>query len=255
MAEEGITYGRAGNQLPLVRQGKPHPFLGKFTNEPGEGWLPSDDLTVTPNCFYYSERKMTYKKARNDCLKRGGLVVSIDSEAKNTMILAHFNRSSSWLGLTPDPETNTLSWYNCLFDQSIYTNWLPGEPNKQNGKQSCTQMRKRTGGWNDVPCEKKLRYTCERGTDWTNNEFIAVLSWWDDTGDMTFAIDAALDQNISCTYPNQISYTYPNQISYPYPNQISYTYPNQISYTYPNQISYTYPNQISYTYPNQISYT
>jgi len=44
-----------------------------------------------------------------------------------------------------------------------YQNWAHGEPNNYRGNEQCGVIDKITGKWNDINCESRFSFICERG--------------------------------------------------------------------------------------------
>jgi len=112
---------------------------------------------------------MDYKAATQLCQANGARVASILSAAENQFVYALLPASNqaAWIGLKRKGGSHVWDDGTPL----TYKNWAPGEPNNDNGTESCSviwgpalgqiSLRAR---WNDVPCASPGRDTviCKR---------------------------------------------------------------------------------------------
>ncbi|KAL5004455.1 hypothetical protein ScPMuIL_017911 [Solemya velum] len=133
----------------------------------GRGWR-GFDVQITPNCYFFCGKAHTYQKANQRCVRKGSgsKMVEINSLAENNVLfgVVASDRKNRWLGMHVDhDQTPPLPWWMSNPNQMAkWTNFLPGEPNNHEYHgETCVQMRKPTGKWNDVPCDKKLKCICE----------------------------------------------------------------------------------------------
>ncbi|KAL5012533.1 hypothetical protein ScPMuIL_011084 [Solemya velum] len=93
-------------------------------------------------------------------------MVEINSLDENDVLfgVVASDRKNRWLGMHVDhDQTPPLPWWMSNPNQMPqWTNFLPGESNNHEYHgETRVQMRKPTGKWNDVPCDKKLKCICE----------------------------------------------------------------------------------------------
>ena len=114
--------------------------------------------------------KKSWADARKTCLRQNADLVVIDNAEENQHILSLVKRQRSnkdyWIGLIDVDGQDIFKWiaYNSTLQN--YTYWVKGEPtNVWNGqKEDCVEMRKiRNFKWNDVPCNDRNGFICERG--------------------------------------------------------------------------------------------
>ncbi len=101
-----------------------------------------------------------FEGAKLSCASESASLTGISSEQENDWIaqvaqgklvlvggIVGVNGERSW--------TNGQEWG--------YTNWAPGEPNNDKGKEECIKVQK--GQWNDAGCGKpKSQFICKRAS-------------------------------------------------------------------------------------------
>ena len=66
-----------------------------------------------------------------------------------------------WMGLTDDMVKGVWRWKSSGL-QATFTDWVPGEPNNQDGIEDCANFRMDRGGrWNDISCHHNFIPVCE----------------------------------------------------------------------------------------------
>ncbi|XP_063404339.1 perlucin-like [Mytilus trossulus] len=84
------------------------------------------------------------------------LVDTIDNIERYTGTVRHY-----WLDGTDEVLEGVWVWAS-TGKQLSYTNWYPTEPNNQNGKENCLEIKShRANGWNDIDCSHELNFICE----------------------------------------------------------------------------------------------
>ena len=83
---------------------------------------------------------------------------------QNAFLLSQLKNAGHhiWIGLTDSKFEGTFLWT----DQSSvdYTNWRGSEPNDMQGE-DCAEFNSNynhRGGWNDVSCDAKLKFACQK---------------------------------------------------------------------------------------------
>ncbi|XP_060571585.1 macrophage mannose receptor 1-like, partial [Ruditapes philippinarum] len=100
------------------------------------------------------------------CALEGGTLVQIDSEAVNNYLYTlrsyegHKYTQEAWIGLGDGETENIFKWEGSQ-QRVTYTNWRPNEPNNGGFNEDCVEMTV-TEKWNDVFCNRKNSYFCER---------------------------------------------------------------------------------------------
>ncbi len=94
----------------------------------------------------------TYEQARAEAQALGGKLLEVDSQAESDFITALFNdgKNPIWLGITDVAEEGV--WKNSGGSNVTFTNWLPGQPNNENGLnggQNYAAIVTADGQWDD----------------------------------------------------------------------------------------------------------
>lgn len=96
------------------------------------------------------------------CKELGGHLVTITSEEEQTFIETYMNSqsfsSTAWIGAYSDG----AKWQWITDEEFDYTNWIPGEPNNQNGTEFFAHINhEKSVQWNDLPPHNVLYLICE----------------------------------------------------------------------------------------------
>ncbi|XP_066297331.1 uncharacterized protein [Branchiostoma lanceolatum] len=124
-------------------------------------------------CFSLSTDKKNYTEAKSACQAAGGRLAMPKNQATNDFLVDRIkirikDRSISgvWLGLAKvkdQVEEGTWVWGDGT-PLKGWSDWGPGEPNNEGGKEDCGQWKQYTEyKWNDYACHYALFYMCEVG--------------------------------------------------------------------------------------------
>ncbi|KAH3858352.1 low affinity immunoglobulin epsilon Fc receptor-like [Dreissena polymorpha] len=110
-----------------------------------------------------------YNSATKFCSDIGGYLVEINSEEENAFIKQTFfttRYTEIYLGGSDEITEGNWKWVYSgdripLRDQGGFQKWQAWEPNNAGQLEHCVMMR-RFGEWNDVECNLKFAYVCER---------------------------------------------------------------------------------------------
>ncbi|XP_056435270.1 C-type lectin domain family 17, member A-like [Gadus chalcogrammus] len=119
-----------------------------------EGWRKFENA-----CYHHSDQKKSWNNGRNDCIKKGGDLVVIDSSQEQY-------EGDFWIGLTDLEQEGTWKWVDGA--PLILSNWEEKQPDNGNkiakyGEEDCAQNRRPT--WNDVSCDTNLQWICEASAE------------------------------------------------------------------------------------------
>ncbi|KAK2840177.1 hypothetical protein Q5P01_013917 [Channa striata] len=138
--------------------------LIKRTKELNSLQSSSDDrwTVFSGSCYIVSSRSDSWTNARRDCQNKGADLVVINSAQKQNF-LSGFSNVDTWIGLSDRDEEGRWKWV----DGSPLTlkNWNDGEPNNKPAEtgEDCAQMElDKVHKWNDLHCDKPLRWICEK---------------------------------------------------------------------------------------------
>ncbi|CAH1239458.1 CLEC10A [Branchiostoma lanceolatum] len=134
---------------------------------------PHGHVQFEDRCFSLSTDKKNYTEAKSACQAAGGRLAMPKNQATNDFLVDRIkirikDRSISgvWLGLAKvkdQVEEGTWVWGDGT-PLKGWSDWAPGEPNNQGGKEDCCQWEQNTEyKWNDLPCHYAMFYMCEVG--------------------------------------------------------------------------------------------
>ncbi|XP_068430349.1 uncharacterized protein [Clinocottus analis] len=107
--------------------------------------------------------KKSWGAAHEDCVSRGGNLVSIHNQEEEEFLALYSKGTSKWIGLKHNPLEGGYSWTDG--NPVSHTNWGPGEPNNHEGREECVEMVSSTNGtysqWNDLNCDAHQDWICE----------------------------------------------------------------------------------------------
>ncbi|XP_078579415.1 uncharacterized protein LOC144863758 [Branchiostoma floridae x Branchiostoma japonicum] len=114
-------------------------------------------------CYKHFAERKTYDDARQTCAADGGLVAMPKDNATNTFIHNLGPLSHYWIGLTDvDNEGQWVFEDGQTLESSGFSNWYPGEPNDEHGREDCTEVGTSEHFWNDIPCTGTKEFVCQR---------------------------------------------------------------------------------------------
>ncbi|XP_059518198.1 pulmonary surfactant-associated protein D-like [Myotis daubentonii] len=103
----------------------------------------------------------TFYEAWQVCAQAGGQLPSPRSAAENhalQLLLEAEDKGAAFLSMT---DFKKKGWFTYPGGKPlVYSNWNPGEPNNDGGKEHCVEMYT-TGKWNDKVCGVKRLVICE----------------------------------------------------------------------------------------------
>lgn len=113
---------------------------------------------------YCLEGPATWEVAQKTCIRDGGELAMIDTDAENNALFKAFGPKipvgNLWIGLSDEAIEGQFRWISGdLLDFSL---WRPGEPNNGDGNEDCTEWLTSDGRWNDLPCTTLRASLCEK---------------------------------------------------------------------------------------------
>ena len=122
---------------------------------------PEDWKYFQGSCYYFSTDTATTEGAQNFCKQQGADLIKITSSDENDFVSQNKQAGNVRLGSIRNPLNNkTFVWMD---GSSLnYVNWRANEPNNSLGQEACVDSEGFTG-WNDVICNNKVKYICEKG--------------------------------------------------------------------------------------------
>ena len=116
--------------------------------------IPPDAIEFEGHSYYvYTDKADTWEQAEEYCKSLGGHLASINSDRENQMvydIMRAFGQSNAYFGLTDAGHEGDWRWANGA--PLSYTNWAPGEPNNEYGREHYAMFwqGKPAYQWNDA---------------------------------------------------------------------------------------------------------
>ena len=108
--------------------------------------------------------KVDMYTAQRVCEQNGGKLFEPQSATEMNAIL-HYYFENIWIGIHDKTSEGHFTYMDGR--QISYTKWAHGEPNNFDfgaHDEDCVQAYPYPGYWNDVPCNRKLAFACERST-------------------------------------------------------------------------------------------
>ncbi|XP_057592592.1 pulmonary surfactant-associated protein D [Hippopotamus amphibius kiboko] len=102
----------------------------------------------------------TFQDAQKICTQAGGQLASPRSAAENEALsqLVAAQNKAAFLGMTDIKKEGTFTYPSG--EPLVYSNWAPGEPNNDGGKENCVEIYT-NGKWNDKACGEQRLVICE----------------------------------------------------------------------------------------------
>lgn len=138
-------------------------FLSAQTIEQQEG------IMFNGNRYDLITSWVTWEEAEENCITRGGHLVTITSQNEYNFVLSLMGSENIWIGYTDDETEGFWRWVTGEVDS--FTNWGQGEPNGGDYENFAEMYN--NGLWNDATGDYNQFYVCEweseRGGDLYSN--------------------------------------------------------------------------------------
>ena len=112
---------------------------------------------------YCLQGPATWEVAQKTCLRDGGELAMLDTEAENTALFQNLgtkmNLPRLWIGLSDAAVEGQFRWISG--DPLELSLWRAGEPNDSGGE-DCAEWGSLDGRWNDLACGSSLPSLCEK---------------------------------------------------------------------------------------------
>ncbi|KAL5020776.1 hypothetical protein ScPMuIL_002141, partial [Solemya velum] len=121
------------------------------------------NVTISPSCYFFCGKEKNFAKAEARCEKKGGKMVTIETQAEDNMIYEEIKDGDHhWTGLQiiHEPPPPIFYWYAYPDREVTYLNIMFRYDN-HGSDEACVQIRADTGHWMDVPCRKAYKCICE----------------------------------------------------------------------------------------------
>jgi len=136
------------------------------------------------SCYLLFTRGETWNKAREKCKEVGAELVKIETADENEFIKTTFLKTSAsspsgflfiayWIGLSDEEKEGEWRWTDGSLLSGKYKNWHEANPDNYGGNENCGSIRfgrRSSEGkvfvwdaeWNDLRCDERLGFICER---------------------------------------------------------------------------------------------
>lgn len=111
------------------------------------------------SCYYRSLKPIPWKSAKEECEKKSAHLVIINGEDEMEYLLGFSEEQSLWVGLKKEKPEEWKWLDRTSHDMTKF--WQKNEPNNNGGNEDCAQLRA-GNGLNDVSCDTKIPYICEK---------------------------------------------------------------------------------------------
>ncbi|XP_027880149.1 CD209 antigen-like protein E [Xiphophorus couchianus] len=130
-------------------------LLKKYVTCP-DGWR-----MFSFSCYLLITESGPWKKAREDCRKRGGYLVVINDDDEQKFVFA-LSDKSAWIGLSEETE-GSWKWVDgTALSSELKKFWGEGQPDNVNGSEDCAQILEVNKTWNDNKCDGSFPWICEK---------------------------------------------------------------------------------------------
>ncbi|XP_060561250.1 protein jagged-1-like [Ruditapes philippinarum] len=114
------------------------------------------------SCYYLNKNKLNWTDARKWCLERSSYLAEVESDIENRFLQKIASDAGYdcyyYIGLNRLNSDNTWKW-NTSGNSVHYSRWYVNQPD---GDGRCGQYTSDWYKWNDIPCERKHCFICER---------------------------------------------------------------------------------------------
>uniref|UniRef100_A0A8D2KWQ0 C-type lectin domain-containing protein n=1 Tax=Varanus komodoensis TaxID=61221 RepID=A0A8D2KWQ0_VARKO len=113
-------------------------------------------------CYYFGIQKVNWHAAQSHCEEQNSKLVVIHDEPKQNFIQSQTRDERYWIGLSDVNVEGEWKWIDGTDYRTSYKKWRSGEPNVHGDHgEDCAQIHI-AGEWNDVQCNYKSFYICEK---------------------------------------------------------------------------------------------
>ncbi|XP_066984550.1 hepatic lectin-like isoform X2 [Macrobrachium rosenbergii] len=130
----------------------------------GRGWF-----KLRSSCYFISEDTSTWEESRQKCIALNSDLVKITHDDEYNFLRDLAKGHHTYIGLSDLQEEGTYRWVaDGTVHQIVESWWRKGEPNNCNGcgpnsaGEDCAHYHSSNDGLNDIACDTKFRYICEK---------------------------------------------------------------------------------------------
>ena len=136
------------------------------------GKAPPQDATVfNGHSYKFFPDVLTWHQAKSRCEEMGGHLAIIESDAENSFVAAHAEKSISnrrdmdgvWIGATDELKEGAWKWVDA--NPLAFTKWGPGQPNNKQNEEHYLLLFLQTHEWSDQP-DRSVQHTAYFVCEW-----------------------------------------------------------------------------------------
>ena len=115
-------------------------------------------------CYKYFSTSVSWSKARQQCLKDGGDLVSIANQEEYTYVQNLYSSGTIWLGFNDLVREGHFVWSDG--SSVTFTKWYANEPNNWKGEDCAHTLGPDPSSlWNDRSCSRLKKFVCQASTN------------------------------------------------------------------------------------------
>lgn len=117
-------------------------------------------------CFFFSEISGTWAEANSYCRTFEAKLAEPDTFDRQAALVIAFNNTTNrhgeefFIGGSDFFVESKWIWSTGR-SPVVQTHWAHGNPNDSNSREDCMAAIYPSGNWNDIACDRKLRFICE----------------------------------------------------------------------------------------------
>ncbi|XP_028678923.2 hepatic lectin-like [Erpetoichthys calabaricus] len=119
-------------------------------------------LAVNESCYYFVLKPKDWYSSKKFCANRKATLVVINGEEEQEFITKQHSSKYFWIGLSDTEEEGEFKWEDGTNFTTTTTFWRTGQPDDYNDNEDCIARDTEKGTWNDVPCNSKYFFICEK---------------------------------------------------------------------------------------------
>ncbi|RUS72270.1 hypothetical protein EGW08_019971, partial [Elysia chlorotica] len=143
-----------------ICQRSPGELIAPASRNCGAGW---EDVPNSDICYQFNAERLSWLDARSECQQNGGDLATI----ANVQEAFYLSGRSSWsLSVWPpflgaNDRATEQGWQWVDKSAFAFLNWDVRQPNNAHNS-DCVAMVKKSGAWDDFPCQSRYGYICEK---------------------------------------------------------------------------------------------
>ncbi|XP_066983825.1 perlucin-like protein [Macrobrachium rosenbergii] len=122
------------------------------------GWF-----KLRSSCYFISNDTSNWEESRQKCIALNSDLVKITHDDEYNFLRDLAKNHHTYIGLSDIQEEGTYRWVaDGTVHQIVESWWYKCQPDNYAGGEDCVHYRSSNDGFNDITCDKKFRYICEK---------------------------------------------------------------------------------------------